>query len=122
MHAVKLAIRRPSHQSAPLLTPCCSAFLLLCALCSPLQDGVNATITATIILTAADGVDVEQMLAALAAAGIVPGTDLCTLSPCPPPVVSATIRFPFTSLDRLKSMLLDHEFQTKMATYKSNKA
>jgi hypothetical protein len=68
-------------------------------------------------------VDVEQMLAGLAAAGIVPGTDLCTLSgtnTCPFPVTAAIIRFPFTSIDRLKSMLLDHEFQTKMAKY--NKA
>jgi hypothetical protein len=72
-------------------------------------------------LTAADGLDVEQMLAALAAVGVVPGADVCALgSGCPFPIKSGIIRFPFTSMERLKSMLLDHEFQTKMAKY--NKA
>jgi hypothetical protein len=86
----------------------------------PQTPGGNSTIVATAILCAAEGTDVAQMLAALANAGITAGTDLCPLTPaqsCPPPISSAVLKFPFTSMDRLKSMLLDHEFQTKIAKY-----
>jgi hypothetical protein len=95
---------------------------LLCYTFLPSQQhpGGNSTVTATAILCAAKGLDVAQMLAALANAGITAGTNLCPLTPaqsCPFPVTSAIVKFPFTSMDRLKSMLLDHEFQTKIAKY-----
>lgn len=84
-----------------------------------LQNG-NATVTVTIVAGAAEGLDVQQMLAALNAAGINTGTDLCTVAgapPCPATVESVIWRWPFTSVHRLMSMLVDHEYQQKIAKY-----
>lgn len=77
----------------------------------------NVTLTVTIVAGAAEGLDVQQMLNALNNLGINTGTDLCTITPCPPEVTSIIWKFPWTSMQRLMSMLLSHEYQQKIAKY-----